>query len=349
LFTCRIHRIECGRDGWFCPICDEDRCRECEYHICAVDGRKKDVQCTFKCRFCNKFAGVDHRLHCQKCETEGCSNCIRKSFDEKKLCPDCSFTCIVCGNVYQTTKHLKCEICHSYICPLCDLVRCPTCQKMVCDHDTYQCSDCGKTYCNNCVGGHTTDNNRILCRECVNTCSVCEKVIGKSAAVVTTTGEIACRRCVRKCDRCRKDYRVDSLVRCTISRENVCHHHTYRCPACGNHVCKEHTSVCSLCETRYCSKCMPDNKEDICMLCRNLKLLKSGPALEFVEKHLSVLWKLGSMGTTYSEGSKIYIFSFNDRGVTTLVTVDKEYNKVIKTKKFDFFSRLKYLKYFFKT
>jgi hypothetical protein len=80
-----------------------------------------------------------------------------------------------------------------------------------------------------------------------------------------------------------------------------------------------------------------------------MKILKGGPAFDFVQKHLSILWKIGSLGTWYSEGQNIYVFSFNDKGVTTVVTVDKDQDKVIKTRKFDFFSRIKYLKYFFKS
>jgi hypothetical protein len=349
LFVCRIHGIECARDGWFCPICDEDRCGRCEFYLCGVDGRKKDPQCSFLCEFCNKHVGIDHRIQCEKCGQEGCTSCIKKSFDSKRLCKNCSFTCGVCGNVYKMIKHLKCDICSSYICPLCDLVKCPSCQKMVCDNDTYQCSDCGKTYCNKCIGGYRSDNNKILCIDCVRACSVCEKVMGKSEIIITASGEPSCRRCIRKCERCGKTHRINALVRCPITRETVCFDHTYKCPSCGNHVSKEYTAKCSLCDIRYCDLCKPSQKEDTCILCNNLRPLKGGAALDFVQGHLSILWKLASLGTMYAEGNNIYIFSFNDRGVTTLVTVDREQGKVIKTRKFDFFSRLKYLKYFFKT
>lgn len=341
---CSIHNIKCDIDGWMCPVCGNERCSQCEYLNCVVDGIKKDYDCCFSCPFCDGFAGKDHLVKCSCCGAEGCSVCVRTaSVNRNSICPDCGSICSICQKTYLKEWLTKCDLCPSYVCSLCEIVKCEHCGKTGCHQHSFQCVHCGKFFCAQCLGGIDTGSNSKLCVECSHTCSNCGSISG----INTTTKckhceKEICRKCAIECTHCGSKLCKTHAHRCSICGNYRCENHSDLCPACGGYSCHSHFFKCGMCDVGYCQKCRVDPDQFLCNLCDNLITLDKG---KIQETHKEVIDKnpsfAGFSKWEYSEGREIYIFYGKSLMSNCLLTVDKNSKKVLSSKKIGILSKLK--------
>ncbi|HHV60357.1 MAG TPA: hypothetical protein GXX49_08775 [Clostridiaceae bacterium] len=145
-----------------------------------------------------------------------------------------------------------------------------------------KCSQCGMEIDRAVI----CENGHVLCRNCMEVCSICNKVIcdvceGESY-VCSTCGEIVCEDCYVKCSKCDslqckshiyecavcgEKLCVDCYEICKECDESLCKDHFVYCGNCGDPVCLEHASKCSICGRLFChehtEKCQVCN-EFIC-------------------------------------------------------------------------------------
>ncbi len=336
LVLCDIHGLECEKDGWVCPVCDEDRCSRCEYFECAIDGRKKDPQCTFTCQFCYRRVGIDHQVTCDVCGAVGCSECIKRdAIEGVRVCPDCGGMCSVCGKTYQN-KHLQsCQMCPSRVCSICGIRECKDCGAKVCHQHSFKCGECGEYFCKNCLGG-TDDTGKMYCKTCIYHCPQCGTYTSKgNARVCKKGGEEICTHCARVCIKCGDTFCKSHISRCGVCKEYVCEEDSQVCPSCGERVCKDHIFKCDVCGMEYCENCRVTKTKMVCNLCDSAKPIKGKKTMQALETLKSKRKEYTKYSNwNYAEGRSIYIFYGKSLLEDVLVVLNKEDNIIVRSKKF---------------
>lgn len=145
-----------------------------------------------------------------------------------------------------------------------------------------KCSQCGMEI----DKGVLCEDGHVLCRNCMEVCSICEHVIcdvcDNESYVCATCGDLVCDNCsvkcsecdslqcmshIYKCDVCGKMLCVDCYEICKECGKNVCKEHYIYCEHCGEPVCLEHADKCNACGKYFCmehiEKCQVCN-ESIC-------------------------------------------------------------------------------------
>jgi len=342
--VCEVHGIELDKDSWICAVCNIDRCKECEYIDCIVDGRKKDYGCSFNCKFCQGRAGLDHLLKCGICGAEGCSNCLQfSSLDLQYVCPDCGSICSVCGKAAGNFHLNKCDMCPINVCSDCGIRICQFCGKHVCHQHSFKCYQCGKWTCKECMGGIEVIGCEKLCKECAYSCPNCGSVVNKEGARICEKCKVnICEKCGRECEICGRSFCKIHIFRCNICNGYVCEFHSDICPACGGHSCNNHFFKCEMCEIGYCEKCRPHKQENLCNLCDNLIPLKEEKARKFLKVLMNEEAGLrGLVNWDYSVGREIYIFYGKSVFSNYLVVGDKKTGKVLKINRIGLMDKVK--------
>ncbi len=328
---CKIHKIPIDQDGWICPVCNVDRCRECDYINCPVDGRKKDFECSFSCRFCDSRVGLDHLVKCGLCGKEGCSDCIQYSRQDKiPICPDCGSVCSLCGKMTSSQHLEKCDLCPMSVCSECGIKECYKCGKKACHQHSFQCIQCGKWTCKECMGGTVAETGEKICGECAYKCPSCKRTVsGEGKRICDTCAQQLCEHCARECVICGKNFCKTHVHRCNICNEYVCAENGDLCPACGGYSCNTHFFKCGMCGIGYCEKCRPHKEDNLCNLCDNIVPLKNkGKAREFLNDLMKTERKLAGMSNwEYSEGKEIYIFYGKTMLTNFIIVADKKTKK----------------------
>lgn len=139
--------------------------------------------------------------------------------------------------------------------------------------------------CSECHGeidvGAVCDNGHIICKNCMDICSACGKIIcsvcDEESYICSTCGEVICTDCSTQCASCdaivcpSHSYRcttcgnvfcIDCYEICNVCGCTICSNHANTCSTCSAYVCSDHIHKCAVCNTPncddhiyYCEKC----------------------------------------------------------------------------------------------
>ncbi|MFP4497769.1 MAG: hypothetical protein ACLFQV_06110 [Vulcanimicrobiota bacterium] len=341
--VCEKHGISCEEEGWICPVCNKERCPECEFFACTLDGRQKDPDCTFNCQFCQARTGKDHLVKCSICGNEGCKNCVVQSDDQNQLCPECGKICSECGRAFPQTEVTRCEMCPQQVCSHCGIKVCENCNKKACGQHSFICVSCEKVFCKDCLGGLDSSNDDMLCKKCALKCKVCGKTTSEKFSY-PLEGETICRNCAIKCETCGNILNKKETIHCKTCRKDVCREHTSECRFCGDNSCKEHFNNCQSCEIDYCRSCSSDseNGDTLCKYCNSLEPLKKNKKITFLEKLKKEDPKLADkMNWKYSESRNMGVLYGESKFGDAIFVFNKKGDELIKKRKIGIMEKIK--------
>ncbi len=196
--------------------------------ICLKPVTKECVKCKFQecVRCCYVVMDTDECRQCSLCDCDTptvtkCNNCTRpfcmKCNEHPRLCLECR--CYQCDKVSEwkcTCDRNWCYVCH--IPEKCQECLFNSKTVNICRKCTSKCHSCG---INRSVSHYYSVDEDIVhddcyCDKCLNSCVLCEKVVGEEDSVTTcrgTCGRRLCEDCNKKdtwdgkCYKCYKDSR----------------------------------------------------------------------------------------------------------------------------------------------
>jgi len=190
-----------------CIECNSFVCNE-HIHKCFVCGSMLCNKCIFKCSYCSQELCYAHKYeHIAKHESgnlpdqhpikNSSGNEPEKiSFEEvvkipelkvvsaviqNTSCSNCgaggnSVSIIECSNGHIVCQDciVECGKCGNKLCVLCSLIKCSTCEKILCQECQIRCLECNSVICNDHI--HTCSVcGSILCNQCISVCPDCHE------------------------------------------------------------------------------------------------------------------------------------------------------------------------------
>lgn len=178
-----------------------------------------------KCLFCKSIKAKFNFSDCLICKNNTCNSCLKECSGCKSInCINCS-TCGLnkCSSSLCQLCRCLCFVCSKYFCPVNCMKNCNLCRKKTSLDCIRNCNHCFMDYCSSMCSKTCNICLTVVCNKCFNRgkanfkyCEVCKDCYCETCFEECSQGcsRLICKKCVQRCSVCNVHYCLDCGFKC---------------------------------------------------------------------------------------------------------------------------------------